>query len=368
MDPYEILGVPRNASQDEIKKAYRKLAHQYHPDKNPGDKKAEEKFKQINNAYEILSDPQKRQNFDRFGSVNQAGRGGFEGVDFSFSNFGGSAGMSFEDLGDIFESFFGNGFSTRSRTKTGFSNRKKGVDIQLQIDLTLEEVARGVKKTFSYQHKVKCRACDGTGTEVGSKLKTCPTCNGSGRVYQRMETIFGIIQQESVCPTCAGTGKIPEKPCAHCHGKGYEEITETIEVDIPVGVSDGDKIRIAGKGEAGYRGSEPGDLYLVVHIKPHKYLQRDGLDIVSTIEVGYFDLLLGARIDVYTVWGETEIRIPPMTNPNDRLRLKGKGMPKLNNPDVCGDHFLKIKVRMPENLTKADLDKLQEIRSRYTGL
>lgn len=363
-DPYEILGITKTASQDEIKKAYRKLAHQYHPDKNPGDKKSEEKFKEINNAYQVLSDPQKRQNFDRFGSSGNA-KGGFEGVDFNFNNFGGGMNSNFDDLGDVFDSFFGGGFSRRNQNRNTNNNRKKGIDIQLQIDLTLEESAVGVQKTFNYKHKAKCQVCQGTGTEEGSKLKTCSTCSGSGRVYQRMETIFGIIQQEAICPTCSGNGKIPEKPCTHCNGKGYEEILDKIEVDIPLGVNDGDRIRVAGKGEAGYRGSEPGDLYLVVNIKSHRYLTREGLDIISTIEINYFDLLLGSRIDIYTVWGDTEIRIPPMTNPDGRLRLKGKGMPKLNNADICGDHFIKLKVHMPENLDKADILKLEEIRSKY---
>jgi molecular chaperone DnaJ len=234
----------------------------------------------------------------------------------------------------------------------------------MQIELTLEEAAAGVQKTFNYKHKAKCDKCEGEGTEPGTKLKTCPTCSGVGRVYQRVETVFGVIQQESVCPTCQGVGKVPENPCSKCGGKGFEEKSEKIDVDIPVGVGDGDRIRVAGKGEAGYRGSEPGDLYLVVSIKPHKYLSRDGLDITSTVEIGYFDLLLGARIDLYTVWGESEVRIPPMTTPDSKLRLKGKGMPKLNNSSITGDHFIKIKVRMPEGLAKADLDKMEQIRSK----
>ncbi len=367
-DPYEILGVSRNATLDEIKKAYRKLAHQYHPDKNPGDKKAEEKFKEINNAYQILSDPQKRANYDRFGSFSQgfgSTGNGFDNVDFNFNNF---RGTGFEDLSDVFESFFGVDFGSAfggSRTRSkATSSRNKGVDIQMQIDLTLEEAARGVKKTIKYKHKTKCDRCGGNGAEPGSKLKTCPTCKGSGRVYRRIETVFGVIQQEAICPTCEGTGKIPEQPCTKCGGKGYLEIEENLEVDIPVGVSDGDKIRIAGKGEAGYRGSQPGDLYLLVNIKPHKYLTRDGMDIISTVEINYFDLLLGARIDVYTVWGDTEVRIPPMTDPSSKLRLKGKGMPKLNNTSVCGDHYIKIKVKMPQNISKEDLSKLEEIRKR----
>jgi len=368
-DPYEILGVSRNATQEEIKKAYRKLAHKYHPDKNPGDKQAEEKFKQINNAYEILSDPEKRANYDRFGSSYDAANGfsyarntgGFGGVDFNFNDF---RATGFEDLSDIFESFFGTAFGGSRYTRNDNSSRTKGIDIQIPINLALEEVATGTKKTIKYKHKTKCDRCDGKGTEPGSELKICPTCKGTGRVYQRMETIFGIIQQESVCPTCNGTGRIPEKACVKCGGKGYVEIEENLQVDIPPGLNDGDKVRVAGKGEAGYRGSQPGDLYLLVKIQPHEKLTRDGLDIYSNVEVNYFDLLLGAKLKVYTVWGDTEITLPQFTNPNDKLRLKGKGLPKLNNPTVVGDHYISLKIIMPRSLSKEDLTKIAEIKRK----
>lgn len=368
-DPYEILGVSRNATQEEIKKAYRKLAHKYHPDKNPGDKQAEEKFKQINNAYEILSDPEKKANYDRFGHMYNGSTGfnysrannGFAGVDFNFDDF---RTASFEDLSDIFESFFGTSFKSSRYTREDSFSRTKGVDLQIPITLTLEEVATGTKKTIKYKRKTKCDRCNGKGTEPGTELKVCPTCKGVGRIYQRMETIFGIIQQESVCPTCNGTGRIPEKACVKCGGKGYIELEENLQVDIPPGLSDGDKVRVAGKGEAGYRGSQPGDLYLLVKIQPHEQLTRDELDIYSTVEVNYFDLLLGTQLKVYTVWGNTEITIPQFTNPNDKLRIKGKGLPKLNNPNVVGDHYLRLKVKMPKNLTKEDLVKISEIRRK----
>jgi molecular chaperone DnaJ len=366
-DLYQILGVSKTATQDEIKKAYRKLAHQYHPDKTDGDKASEAKFKEVNNAYEVLGDQKKRENYDRFGSnydkVNNAGQGfGYGGVNFDFGEMGGAA--PFGDLNDVFETFFGSGFgsSTNRRSKTKSTSRAKGVDIEMGISLTLEEIANGSKKTFTLKHNISCTHCVGKGFEPGSKVSTCPTCKGNGRVYQRVETIFGIIQQETTCPTCDGGGKVFDSPCKFCSGKGYNQETEEMEVEIPVGVDSGDRIRIQGKGEAGYRGSEAGDLYLQVQVQQHKLLQRDRQDINSTIEVGYFDILLGSKIDVYTVWGEVEVQIPALTNPDGKLRLKGQGMPKLNNPGQKGDHFLKLKVKMPTKLTTEQNEVLRKIR------
>lgn len=366
-DYYELLGVAKTASQDEIKKAYRKLAHKYHPDKNPGNADAEKKFKEINNAYETLGDSKKRQNYDRFGSgfqngQAQAGNGfGFEGVDFNFGN-----GSAFEDLNDVFESFFGSGFGTPRRQKTQTTARQKGIDIELDLEITLEESANGIKKSFNYNHNVICDVCEGKGNEPGSKVSQCPTCKGQGRVYQRVETIFGIIQQESVCPTCEGSGTVFEKACHKCHGKGFNEQNEQLEIEIPVGVATGDKVRIASKGQAGYKGSQSGDLYLSIKIKNHPILKREGENIHSTIEVNYLDLLLGARVDVTTVWGDVEVQIPPLTAPDGQLRLKNQGMPKLNNSKSKGDHYIKLKTKMPTSLTTEQKSILQELRSNLS--
>ena len=373
-NPYEILGVSKNATQDEIKKAYRKLAHKHHPDKNSGDKASETKFKEINNAYEVLGDEKKRGNYDRFGDASQnmnyggqgGGPGGFgfgDGVQFDFGQGGGPGG--FDDLNDVFETFFGSGFGASSQKKSrarSAASRMKGVDIEMGIELTLEEVAKGVKKSFSYKHNITCDNCTGKGHEPGSKVQNCTTCKGQGRVYQRVETIFGVIQQETQCPTCEGIGKIYDKKCSICVGKGYNQNNEELEVEIPVGVDNGDKVRVSGKGEAGYRGSEAGDLYLVINIKENKVLVREKLDITSTIEIGYFDLLLGSRIDVYTVWGEVEVQIPAMTNPEGKLRLKSQGMPALNNPNNKGDHYIKLKIIMPNKLTGDQSEILMKIR------
>jgi len=347
-DFYEILGVDKTASQDEIKKAYRKMAHKYHPDKNQGDKVAESKFKEVNNAYETLGNQQKRQQYDRFGAnyQNMGGMGaGSRGGGFGFDgvNFGGFQSGGFEDINDVFEQFFGGS----SRRGSG-NSRSKGVDIEMGLEITLEEAAKGISKEINYTRKVECDRCEGKGHEPDSKVQTCPTCKGRGRVYQRMETIFGTVQQETVCPTCEGTGKVYDKKCKKCNGKTFIEKQEKIQIDIPAGVSNGDRVRVPGKGQAGYKGTKPGDLFLRIKIKTHKYLTRESDNIISTIEVGYFDLLLGSTIDVYTVWGDLEVTIPAGTNPEGKLRLRGKGMPILNNQSRVGDHFLKIKVRMPK--------------------
>jgi molecular chaperone DnaJ len=366
-DFYELLGVSKNASQDEIKKAYRKLAHKYHPDKNPDNAEAEAKFKEVNNAYEVLSDAKKRQNYDRFGNnyerASQAGGGyGFEGADFNFG--GGGAGAPFEDLNDVFETFFGSGFGSPRKQRTQSSVRKKGIDIEMEMQVTLEDVAKGVTKTFNYNRNTNCEVCEGQGNEPGSKISQCPTCKGQGKVYQRVETIFGVIQQEAQCPTCDGNGKIYEKQCHKCQGKGFNQVNEELEVEIPIGVDMGDRVRVSGKGQAGYKGSEPGDLYLVINIKKHSFLRREGDDIQSTIQIDYLDLLLGARVDVTTVWGEVEIQIPSLTDPEGQLRLKEQGMPKLNNSKSKGDHYIKLKIKMPDTLTSEQLELLQKVRDK----
>lgn len=369
-DYYSILGVSKDASTDEIKKAYRKLAHQYHPDKNPGDKVAEEKFKEINNAYQVLGDSQKRSQYDRFGSEagNPSGStGGFSsgfgpgGVQFDFS----SHGNPFEDLSDVFETFFGSNFSQSQRGFGGRNksqSRTKGVDLELDLDLTLEEIAKGVEKSFEINHKITCGHCKGKGAEPGTGMKTCSTCKGSGRIYQRIQTIFGIVQQEVVCPSCEGTGQNYEHKCKVCNGKTYVEETEKISVKIPAGVDNGDRIRVPGKGQAGYRGSQPGDLYLNVNVVQHKNLVRQGQDIFSKIKIDFLDIILGTSVSVQTVWGSVEMKVPALTPPETKLKLKGKGMPKLNNKEIRGDHYVSLEVLMPKKLSTKQQAVLQKLR------
>lgn len=379
-DYYSILNVDKNASGEEIKKSYRKLAHEYHPDKNQGDKKAEEKFKEINNAYQVLGDPQKKSEYDKFGgdpgrfasgpgaSGNPQDFGGFGGANgpgFEFNFGNGANGAGFEDLQGVFETFFGGGFETpnssRSR-KAQSSSRSKGIDLEMEINISLEEAATGAEKIVKVKHNVKCETCEGSGHKKDSKVSNCQTCKGRGRVYQRMNTIFGTVQQEIVCPGCEGLGKIYSDPCSACQGKSFVEKVEEIRVKIPVGLNQGDRIRVSGKGQAGYRTSSPGDLYLYINIKTNKDLERKNLDIYSDFQINYFDLLLGKTVEIYTVWGDISMTIPPMTNPEDRLRIKNHGMPKLNNASVKGDHYVNLVVKMPKKLSKEQIKTLQKIR------
>jgi molecular chaperone DnaJ len=364
---YDLLGISKSATPDEIKKAYRKKAHQYHPDKTAGNKEDEVKFKEVNNAYEVLSDPQKKSQYDRFGSANpnmgqggggfsgQGGFGGgspFEGMDFGFEE-----GVN---INDFINGFFNQG-RQQSAGRSQQSSRARGVDIEVAIELTLEEIAIGSSKSFDLKHNTICKHCTGKGFEPHSRVSNCTTCNGQGKVFERYQTIFGMVQQEVVCPTCDGRGKIFETKCTICQGQGYSQEIETIKIEVPVGISQNERIRIRGKGQAGYRGSEPGDLFLVVQVAEHPEFKREGTTIYSSLELDYFDFILGAKKIVKTVWGELEVSVPANTNPDSKLKIKEKGMPRLNNSKAKGDHILKLKVKMP-NLTADQIEELKKIK------
>lgn len=363
-DLYEILGTSKTSTGDEIKKAYRKLAHQFHPDKNPDNKEAETKFKEINNAYEILGDQKKRAQYDQFGGMTgqNGGMGGFNPQDFNFNNtgMGGAGGMDFGSMEDIFETIFGSGNQGRARA------RAKGVDLELELEITMEEAASGAAKTFKHKHNASCVSCEGKGHEKGSTRRQCGTCGGRGSVYQRVQTIFGTVQQEVPCPDCGSRGEVYDKICKVCKGKGFSEETETITLEVPAGIDNGQRLKVTGKGEAGYQGSVPGDLYVLVKIGGHKHFKRSGIDIYSDTEVDYFDLLLGTDKEIETVWGRYEIKIPPLTDPNKQLRLRGQGMPKLNNANIRGDHHINIRVKMPITLSKTEKEAIEKIRSSNT--
>ena len=352
-DYYEVLGVGKNASADEIKKAYRKLALKYHPDRNPGDKEAEEKFKEAAEAYDVLSNDEKRKRYDQFGhSMGPQGFGGGGG-------FYSSGGFSMEDIfaqfGDIFGGHFGGGRSSRR------PRQRKGGDIRIRVKLTLEEIAKGVTKTLKIPAMAKCEKCSGTGAKDGTSFKTCPTCNGSGRVITTQQTILGTMQSESICPTCEGEGRTITTPCDHCHGEGVTKKENVVSFNIPAGVQDGQTLALSGKGNAARRGGVPGDLLVVIEEQKHPELIRDGNDLIYNLMLDIPTAALGGSIEVPTISGRARLKIAPGTQPGKVLRLRGKGLPSTEGYGT-GDELVNIMVYVPETLTekeKAAFESLQ---------
>lgn len=351
-DYYEVLGVERTVSGDEIKKSYRKLAVKYHPDKNPGDKTAEEKFKELSEAYEVLSDQQKRAAYDQYGHAafdprsrgfRPGGGGGFHDPFEIFREvFGNSSG------GSIFDDLFGGG-------RGDPSGPHRGADLRYDMEVTFEEAVTGAEKEVSLTKLEQCEHCHGSGGESGSGRKVCPTCGGRGQVVMS-RGIFSIAQ---TCGRCEGAGQIIEKPCKVCGGAGRREKTSKIKLKIPPGVDTGARLRSAGNGEAGLRGGSPGDLYVVLHVKPHEIFQRDGDDLLCDVPVQFVQAALGADIEVPTLAGKAQIRIPPGTQTNTVFRLKGKGVKSLQGYGH-GDLHVRVIVEVPRNLNSAQKAKLQE--------
>lgn len=350
-DYYEVLGVSRNATSDEIKKAYRKLARKYHPDANPGDKDAEAKFKEISEAYVVLSDPEKRAGYDRFGHAGADGQGfgGFEG----FGDFGG--------LGDIFEMFFGGGGRTRRRT-----GPERGQDIRTDMEISLEEAAFGLEREVKVPRVETCGTCGGSGAAAGSKPKTCLACAGTGQVQFTQSTPFGRIVQSRTCDRCRGTGQVIEKPCPTCRGAGSVRKTRSIKVKVPPGVDNGSRLRLAGEGEAGTRGGPPGDLYVYIHVKQHKLFRREGDDLICEIPLSFVQAALGDEIDVPTLEGKEKLKIPEGTQPGTVFRIRGKGIPHLNGFGR-GDQHVRIKVMIPGKLSEKQKELLREFARLDNG-
>lgn len=352
-DYYATLGISRNASNKEIKAAYRKLARQYHPDvnKDPG---ATEKFKEISAAYEVLSDEKKRALYDQYGEA---------GVK---SAVGGSAGAYTTNPFDLFETFFGSTMGGFPGMDTGFRTGRratvtKGEDIRYDMTLEFSEAIFGAEKEFELSHLETCDVCAGTGAKVGSKMRICSACGGRGQVMRTEQTPFGLFSQVSVCPTCGGNGEVISEYCRSCAGEGRVRVKKEIKVKVPPGVSKGSILRVAGEGDAGPKGGPPGDLYVFLDVEDIPEIQRDGINLRSTITISYIDAILGAVVKVKTVEGTTNLEIPPGTQPGDVLVLAKKGAPKLNKPSIRGDHLFTVQVTIPKRISVRERELLEEL-------
>jgi molecular chaperone DnaJ len=358
-DYYEVLGVAKGASKDEIKKAYRRLAVQYHPDRNPGDKPAEEKFKEATEAYEVLADERKRQAYDQFGFAGLDGMG-FEAHDFS------SVFRDFEDIFEgfnftgFFDSFFGGGRS-RSRRGGGRSSARRGADLRYELEITFADAVFGKKEEITFNRNEGCPECKGSGADPGSGKKVCPTCGGTGQV-RRSSGFFSIA---TTCPSCNGEGEIIEKPCAACGGRGLVTRKRTIKVTIPAGIETGKRISIPGQGDGGVNGGPPGDLYVYIRVLSHEYFERNGNDLYCVIPISVSQAALGAEIFVSTLENsrKVKVKIPAGTQNGKMLRLKSEGVPYLRSPDRRGDLYIKILVEIPTKVSGKARTLLQQLGS-----
>ena len=348
-DYYEVLGLQKGASEDEIKKAYRKLAKQYHPDLNPGDKNAEAKFKEVNEAYETLSDGDKRARYDQFGHA---------GVD---PNFGGGAGNPFTgagfDISDIFDSFFG-GFGGSRRANPNAP--RQGSDVQANLAISFEEAAKGCQKNVEYQQIELCSDCHGSGAAAGTSPKTCEHCHGTGQVRVSQRTPFGVVQSTQTCDRCRGTGKIIETPCRTCDGKGRVRRRKTIEVTVPAGIADEQILNVSGKGNAGVNNGPNGDLHVYISVRPHPIFQRKGNDVWCEMPITFTQAALGADVEVPTLDGKVSYHVHEGTQPGDVFRLKGKGIQSLHSR-AKGDQYVQVTVEVPKNLNKRQKEILSEL-------
>lgn len=358
-DFYDILGVSKSASADEIKRAYRKKAHEFHPDKGSGN---EAKFKEVNEAYQVLSDEGKRKQYDRFGENYQqaggfgGGAGGYGGNPFGggfdFSGFGGQGGMEF-DLGDIFSDIFGGREQRQSR-------RSRGVDLEMPMTISFEDSIHGVTKTINLEKQDKCHVCQGSGAAPGAKIVTCQKCHGQGQIITTRKTIFGNMQSAATCDKCEGEGKIPETPCSVCSGSGVLRRPKTLEVKIPAGIDNGQRVRMQGEGEVGYKGSNPGDLYITIRVTPSKEFRRDGYNLYKEVPVSFVQAALGSKVEVAAVDGTIEVKIPSGTQPGTVLKISGKGVPVVNSGKQ-GDLLLTVRVIVPSKLSKKEKELLEQL-------
>lgn len=356
-DYYEILGVSKDATKDEIKSAFRKMARKYHPDVNKAPD-AEEKFKELGKAYEVLMDDNKRATYDRFGEEGLQNQG--------YSSQGPFA-NGFGDLNDIFESFFEGfgGFGGSRRVDPNAPTR--GENLRLDIEIEFEEAMFGVEKDVKIDHLETCPSCKGTGAKAGSQPVTCPTCGGRGQVQQTTQTILGSFAQIVTCPKCHGKGKIISDPCPDCKGQGRKEVEKTLNVKIPKGVDTGSKMRLSGEGDAGMNGGPSGDLYIIIHVKPSKYFHRDGMNIYTKLDVTPSQAVLGDEIEIKTIDGERKISIPTGLQSGDRVTIKGAGAPSVSNPSMRGDHIVIVNVKTPTHISNEERRLYESLYELETG-
>ncbi|MEG1641628.1 MAG: molecular chaperone DnaJ [Synergistaceae bacterium] len=347
-DYYDILGVGRGASADEIKKAYRKLTRKYHPDANPGNTEAEKKYREINEANEVLSDPQKRSQYDQFGYVGDMPPGG-----------GGFGGFEGADIGDLFGDLFGSAFGGRRRNSDPNAPRR-GNDLEYTMQITLENAYRGVSQKVEIPRLETCPHCHGDGAEPGTKVETCPTCGGSGKVRHAVNTPFGQMVQEGVCPTCKGKGKKITTPCRECRGQGRVRKMHSVEVKIPAGVDTGIRLRVSSQGEAGINGGPSGDLFILIEVLPDKRFQRRGDDLNTVVEIAYPQAALGCEVKIETFDGSETLDIPAGTQPGSKLRIKGRGMSKIRG-NGKGDMNILVKVQVIKSPSSKERELLENL-------
>ena len=357
-DYYEVLGVDRNDDDATLKKAYRKLAKKYHPDMNPGDKEAEVKFKEATEAYGVLSDPDKRRQYDQFGHAafenGGGGAGGFGGFDFS------------GDMGDIFGDIFGDLFGGGGRRRAN-NGPMKGANLRAAVNIMFQEAITGCEKELEITLKDPCTKCNGTGAKPGTSPETCPKCNGSGQVVMTQQSMFGMVRNVTVCPDCQGTGKIIREKCPDCRGTGFTSSRKKIQVSVPAGIDDGQSIRIRDKGEPGTNGGPRGDLLVEVRVARHAIFQREDMNIFSTADISFAQAALGGTIRIPTVDGDVEYEVKPGTQPNTRIRLKGKGVPSLRNRNVRGDHYVTLNLKVPTSLSNESKEALRKFDETLGG-
>ena len=374
-DYYAILGVDKNASAEDIKKAFRKAAHKYHPDKSGGD---ETKFKEANEAYQVLSNAEKRKQYDQFGTTfDQAGAGcgapgggGWEDIFRQGGGFagggasggpGGAQGFHFDmgDLGDIFSDFFGSGMAGGGRSR-GRGRSRRGADIETEVELDFLEAVFGVEKSLELMKTVKCPHCDGNKAEPGTKISDCGTCQGSGQVTGVQNTVFGSIRTQKTCHTCRGEGKTYDQACTQCRGEGVMRQAVQHKIKIPAGVDDGQGIRLQGKGEAGRDGAQDGDLYILIRVRDDKRFQRDGIDIISTADISFAEAALGATIEIANVDGKSMLKIPAGIQSGAKIKIRGKGVPHIRGTGR-GDHIVQVNIETPKHLSKKEKQLYEEL-------